>query len=130
MFVIVCGLISTAAAIKTGSAQTMKLRIDQQKTVSAGNLTIKFISVVEDSRCPAGVNCIWAGNGKVKIKVTGKNKKSETFELNTNLSPQSVVFQGQEIKLIKLEPSTDKDKQIKAGDYSATFTLSKPENPS
>ncbi len=130
MFVVICGFITAAMAIKTDSNQMVKLRINQQKTISAANLTIKFISVVEDSRCPAGVNCIWAGNGKVKIKVTGKNKKSETFELNTNLSPQSVVFQNQEIKLMHLEPNTDKDKSIEPADYSATFALSKPENPS
>ncbi len=130
LFIIICGFIAAAAAMKTDAGQMVKLRINQQKTIRASNLTIKFISVVEDSRCPVGVNCIWAGNGKVKIKVMGKNKKSETFELNTNLSPQSVVFQGQEIRLMNLEPNTDKDKAIKPADYSATFALSKPENPS
>ncbi|GAA0715552.1 hypothetical protein GCM10009430_10130 [Aquimarina litoralis] len=34
-----------------------------------GNKSIHFINVVEDSRCPTGVSCVWAGQAKVIIGI-------------------------------------------------------------
>ena len=38
--------------------------------VEGENLSVKFLEVVEDSRCPTGVTCIWAGRIAVMVELT------------------------------------------------------------
>ncbi len=42
-----------------------KLKIG--KKANFGNKSIHFIKVLEDSRCPKGVSCVWAGQAKILI---------------------------------------------------------------
>ena len=108
-------------------AQTTQLNlgISKQKKVTKAKLTIKFVAVTEDSRCPIGVNCIWAGNAKVQIKVTNRKGKSQTFELNTNIEPQAVKFEGYEIKIADLTPHPQKDKPTAPNIYALNLTVTK-----
>ncbi|GAA4110847.1 hypothetical protein GCM10022393_08160 [Aquimarina addita] len=54
------------------------------KTTYLDNKGVKFIGVVEDSRCPTGVNCIWAGKAKILVGIYENNmlvkEKEITFE--------------------------------------------------
>ncbi len=34
--------------------------------------TVRFVEVVEDSRCPEGVECIWAGRAQIRVEVDGE----------------------------------------------------------
>jgi len=105
--------------------QPLKLTVNQQKTVTKDKLKIKFVSVVEDSRCPTGTNCIWAGNAKVQIKVTDSKSASKIFGLNTNLEPNIISFAGYEIKIISLNPHPATNIRINRNGYKAAFTVSK-----
>jgi len=90
-------LFSTIAIGQVDSAETPKIavKIPKGETVVLKGISIKFMEVVEDSRCPEGVDCIWAGRVIVKAKVTANGKTEEkllTFgevrpgeEKNTNL---------------------------------------------
>jgi hypothetical protein len=41
--------------------EELSLSLGQRTSVEGENLEVKFVEVVEDSRCPRGVTCIWAG---------------------------------------------------------------------
>jgi hypothetical protein len=103
--------------------QEFRLQVNRQKTVAGGRLTVKFLSVLEDSRCPADANCVWAGNAKVQIKVSRGRGKAKIFELNTNLAPQIVTFEGYEIKMGRLTPHPRTNIRINRNGYTATFTV-------
>jgi hypothetical protein len=34
--------------------------------------TVTFVEVVEDSRCPEGVACVWSGRAKIRVEVDGE----------------------------------------------------------
>lgn len=53
----------------------VKVPLDQ--SVVLKGVTIKFLEVIEDSRCPKGVNCIWAGRAIVKVEVTANGQTNE-----------------------------------------------------
>ncbi len=108
--------------------QKFTVQINQQKTIAKNKLTIKFVSLVEDSRCPTDTNCIWAGNAKITIKVSNGKSAAKTFELNTNSKPQTVSFAGYEIKLTNLNPSPATNIRINRNGYVATFVVSKSGN--
>lgn len=43
------------------------------ETVVFEESSITFLDVLEDSRCPSDVTCVWAGQAKVLVKITAKN---------------------------------------------------------
>jgi hypothetical protein len=47
--------------INASLGQKFSLSIGQSAEIMGENLNIKFGEVIEDSRCPRGVTCIWAG---------------------------------------------------------------------
>jgi hypothetical protein len=101
------------------------LRVGEQVLITDAGLKISFSLVHEDSRCPKGVTCIWAGNGKVSMKVSRNGAKPVDVELNTNLEPKEHRFQDYNIKLVGLNPYPQKDVKIKRGQYVATLIVTK-----
>jgi len=113
-----------AYGVSAQNVQQVSVRVKTQKSVMRDRLRIKFVAV-EDSRCPRDVNCVWAGNAKVTIKVTSRNGRSETFDLNTNLDQKSVKFGGYEITLGGVTPYPASNIRVNPNGYTASFTVRK-----
>ena len=62
------------------------LKLGQSITANDG-LKATFVSMDGDSRCPIGVNAIWAGNARVTIQLSKGDGAPATVELNTNSQP-------------------------------------------
>ena len=105
--------------------QEFSLSANQKAYVKTDKLNIEFVSVLEDSRCPTDVNCVWAGNAKVQIKVSKGKMAAQIFELNTNLEPQIITFQGYKIELTNLTPELKSDVNKDTVKYSASFMVRK-----
>jgi FlaG/FlaF family flagellin (archaellin) len=116
------GVFSTTQAQTT---QQLKMQVGAQKKAFKNKITVQFIEVVEDSRCPEDVNCVWAGNAKVKIKVRKGSGAWKTLEVNSGNAPQTVEFQGYEIKMTNLTPTPRSNIRINRNGYVATFALRK-----
>jgi hypothetical protein len=106
------------------ASQQISVRVKTQKSVMRDRLRIKFVAV-EDSRCPADANCVWAGNAKVTIKVTNQRGRSQTFDLNTNVDAKAVKFGGYEIALGEVTPHPRSNIRIDPNGYTAKFTVTK-----
>src|SRR5690606_36472562 len=50
------------------------------ESVTRNDVSLKFIEVVEESRCPTGTTCVWAVRAIAKIEVIA-NGKAETKTL-------------------------------------------------
>lgn len=105
--------------------QEFELKIGQEANIKSERLKVKFVSVLEDSRCPKGVNCIQAGQGRVALQVTTPNKKSETVELSTDLPKQEREFGGYQVKLVSLNPYPKMDNPVKPAEYVLILNVSK-----
>jgi hypothetical protein len=105
--------------------ETFTLGVGKQKTAKKSKLKIKFLAVTEDSRCPTGVDCIWAGNAKVKVQIIG-SVRSQVFEFNTNLGPKGDIFDGWAITIDNLTPHPAADKPVDARLYKVKFTIERP----
>ncbi len=112
-------------ALKAKPEREVSLKSGREVFVKEAGLKIKFASVVEDSRCPEGVDCIWAGNGKIAVTVKKGRHRAASFELSTMTEPKSVTYQGYEIKLVKLDPYPKKDVSVKKEEYVATLAVKK-----
>lgn len=79
--------------------QELQMKPGEQRSADRGRITVKFVSVVEDSRCPMNARCIWAGNAKIQIAVSKGKAAPKFVELNTGLDPNSVKLYGYTITL-------------------------------
>jgi hypothetical protein len=120
------GLVHAAGSQKKVHVEReFDLRTGGEALVKEGGLRLKFGGVKEDSRCPEGVDCIWAGNGKVTLTARLGIRKTVSFELNTMTEPRSYTYQGYEITLVRLAPYPKKDIKIKKGEYVVTLLVKK-----
>lgn len=104
--------------------QEFKLKIGESAKAREG-LKVEFDSVTEDSRCPKGVTCVWAGNAKVLLKVEKDAAKPANVELNTNINPRASRYMEYELSLKELKPYPESDTAIKTSDYEVTLTVHK-----
>ena len=104
--------------------QEFKLKIGESAKASEG-LRIEFDSVTEDSRCPKGVTCVWAGNAKILLKVKRDAGKAADVELNTNINPRTSRYLEYELSLKELKPYPESNATIKSSDYEVTLTVHK-----
>lgn len=114
--------------VEAQKAQKVSVLINKQKVVVKDKLSIKFASLVEDSRCPRDVQCIQAGNARITIEVSGGKTAAKTFEINIGKQPQTVLYGGYDIELISLNPQPASNIRINRNGYTATFAITKAKN--
>ena len=110
--------------VQAQTRQQQKVQIHKQKKFSRSNLTVKFVSLIEDSRCPVGATCVWAGNAKIKVEISKGGRNKQTFEINTNIGAQGATYNGYAIQLISLTPEPRENVRINKNGYVATFAVS------
>ena len=102
------------------------IKIGEQVLVENERLRVTFSRVAEDSRCPEGVQCIWAGNGRIVLRVSKARRRAADVRLNTGLEPKEATYRGYEVKLVKLDPYPKKEGgKIRKRQYVATLVVSR-----
>ena len=57
------------------------VKIPLGETIHFENASVKFLKVLEDSRCPKDVTCIWEGQARLLVEVTEIDKDPAQMEL-------------------------------------------------
>lgn len=113
-----------AAIVSAQSSQEITARMNRDVKASRSKIKVRLVAV-EDSRCPKDVDCIWAGNAKVTLKLTSSKGKSQTVEINSNLDAKSVKFEGYEITLGDVSPYPASNIRIDPNGYTAKIVIKK-----
>ena len=101
-----------------------QLRLGESAYFSSEDLTIEFFELNQDSRCPIGVQCIWEGEGIIKLQLSKDNQSLGELTLSTRDPVQTVGEYT--IELVSLEPyPVEVGKLIPAEEYVATLNVSK-----
>lgn len=79
--------------------EEFELGLGEQVNLDNQGLSITFNELLEDSRCPKGVTCFWAGNAKVALQI---NEHEAT--LNSNLEPRQTTIYSYQVALISVSP--------------------------
>jgi hypothetical protein len=70
-----------------------------------GRLSLSFTAVVEDSRCPTDVQCVWEGQATVEVAASAVGLEPATLGLSTHPDFGSVAtYDGAAIELLDLLP--------------------------
>jgi hypothetical protein len=104
--------------------KSITVKVDQEKVVPGTGIKVKFIELVEDSRCPVDVRCVWAGNAKIKLQFS-KGSDIETVGLNTLVKPRSYDFGGYTFELSGLAPRPRSNVRISRLGYVAALSVKK-----
>jgi phage shock protein E len=106
-------------------SQEFKMRVGEDVVFKGEGLKVRFVSVIEDSRCPKGEQCITEGNGKIELQLKNPLKEPVTLVLNTAVGTQVADYEEFEVKLVALDPYPKMGRSIKPADYVATVLVSK-----
>ena len=83
---------------------TLSIRLNQSSFGDAGRLEIRFESRVGDSRCPADVVCVWAGDAHARIATRVAGGAFVTADLHSALNPQKLVVDRYSITMVGMTP--------------------------
>ena len=76
-----------------------------------------------DSRCPQGVNCIWAGSVGVSLLLSAPGAEGQRVKLNTGTAPQVVSYKGHSFRIESVNPPRVEGKNIGREDYRITLEV-------
>ena len=90
-----------------------------------GGRTVAPLKVIEDSRCPASVQCIRAGTVRLQVRLEyDGNSRVEVVGLN-----QPVSFEGKWLHLVEVCPARSSPERLADRDYHFTFAISDAADP-
>ena len=117
---------SPATVIHVGQNFTLKAGAFAQ--TPDGGLRVGFVGVTADSRCPKGVQCVWAGDGVAQVWLQRGSGPKEARELHTATglakgANDTGTIDG-ELRLVGLDPYPIAGKDTAPGEYVATLMLS------
>jgi maltoporin len=104
-------------------SREFKLKVGQEVLVKEAGIKVSLHAIVEDSRCPTGVQCIWAGNGKISVHLSKAKNEAVSVELNTSAGPRSSTYQGYDVKLVGLDPYPKDGVTIDKNAYVVTLMV-------
>jgi hypothetical protein len=102
--------------------ESFELRVRQSATFSlAGReFKVRFDRVIEDSRCPVDVTCVWEGDAVARFELID-DAGSASLDLHTNgRFEQEREHRGIRLRLVRLSPVPRSDKAPRQEDYVAT----------
>jgi len=98
---------------------TIETRIDEG--ASALGVKVVPLEVLEDSRCPVDVECIWAGTVRLRTLLSsGLGEAEQVFELR-----MPITTEAETVTLVEVSPAPYAGRAILANDYRFTFEIAK-----
>jgi len=93
-------------------------RAQVNEAVSVGPVHVIPLAVLEDSRCAAGTQCVWAGQVRIRAQVTGSSGASETREVKLG---QPLALPEGALTLVEVYPDKRKDTKLYPEEYRFGF---------
>lgn len=112
--------IESAKPVEPEIGEDFTLKVGQEATFADKEFVITFKKILEDSRCPKGVTCVWSGNAQILIQFNEKE-----FQINTHIDPETLPVGDYKITLTALDPYPRDKVKIEPENYAATFIISR-----
>jgi hypothetical protein len=110
------------------AAESLRLEPGQAATAAGGVLTITFVEVVADSRCPRGETCVWEGDAVLRFALQCGDERA-TVELHTSARyARAGGFAGWRVELVAFEPAPVSGKPAPTAPV-ATLAVSRGDAP-
>jgi hypothetical protein len=114
-----CGTTPTARAQAVDLRTEITLAPGETVSVNATEMKVRFVAVIEDSRCPRDVTCVWAGEVKVRLEISSPQGTSQVEVLEAGTTVAGVY----RVTLVRVEPPRMSTAKIAPQDYRATLSI-------
>jgi hypothetical protein len=118
----VVALACSANPASPGGPGETRVTLAPGESATSGAVQLRFDEVVQDSRCPPDVDCVWEGLAEVAITVT-TGGRATPYRLFTSNGPDSIVHEGVTVQLARLAPERSSERPTEPREYRATFVL-------
>ena len=108
----------------TQRTETVRVQVNHAKNVARGRINVRFTKMIEDSRCPRDVQCIQAGQAKIRVRVS-RGRRADVLTLSTDPRNGVASFGGYEFRLTALTPEPRSNIRINPNGYVATIEVTK-----
>jgi hypothetical protein len=111
---------SPAPHEQQGQATPAEVTLRVGETTLVDNVDIRFTGVLEDSRCPSDVQCIWAGNARAALAVgprRGTQGPTEQVLLNSYEGDKTGESWGLRLTLVEVTPAPKSTQPIPPESY-------------
>jgi hypothetical protein len=82
--------------------QAFVVDVGESVIVAGVGLTVTYVELVTDSRCPPDVQCIWAGNATIAVRLSAAGEAPATVPLSTMEGPTSAGYASFTVALVDL----------------------------
>ena len=103
------------------STETESVIAAINQTILQKGIHILPLELVEDSRCPADVQCIQAGTVRVRVQLESGGK-NQTLELSLG---KPVTFGGTSVTLVAVNPEKNSKTTISQSQYRFRFSVTR-----
>jgi len=102
------------------SASVNQVTLDPDMTAEVSGLSVRFNTLIQDSRCPMDVQCIEAGavTTNITLEFDGKSK---TINLPSDEVPHE--YEGYKVSIVAVSPDARSTVSIKPNEYKVTFKV-------
>lgn len=107
----------------SNAAKTVTLAIGESASLDGGALSVKFVRVAEDSRCPKGEQCIRAGNARVELEARVGSEPPRAIALNTTEGQTEVEIDRYVLRLDGVAPVPVTGRSVSPESYRVTLSL-------
>jgi len=121
-------LVALAACSEPAEAELDKeftLAVGQSAAIKGEDLSIKFVDVISDSRCPKDAICIWLGEVSCLVEITSNGSTFGKVLTQPGLSAPVTTNYGRYDILFNVLPYPQAGKAIKSSEYRLQLTVSR-----
>lgn len=93
-------------------------RAQVNEAVTVGAFGVMPLAVLEDSRCAAGTQCVWAGRVTIRAHVTERGGASATRAMTLN---EPLSLKDGTLTLVEVYPDKRKDTRLYTEEYRFGF---------
>ena len=102
------------------------LQFNQSAEIKSEDITLTFLNVTSDSRCPSDVTCVWQGQVGIELDLRkGEEKSTVSLSIGGDSSPEESIFDSYLIQLVDISPYPVSTKDIQSDEYAAKINITK-----
>lgn len=117
---------STSSVVSGELGKPSSISIGQTLSFAGEDLSIRFAEVISDSRCPTGVECVWAGEVSVAVQITYFKSLHHKTLVQSGAAPGLTTAFFNEYKIaFKVTPYPSAGSPIKQGNYRLELTVTR-----
>ena len=96
------GVSDSSDVPETAVARGDTARVALGEAVAMDGVTVRFVRVAEDSRCPPGVTCVWAGRAHVELVIGGETRVLSVPGYGPDDLPPEATVGGLTVRVARL----------------------------